>query len=285
MSTSPLVRELTSADLASLSFLTNNAEYVHRHLDWRTPLDWVGSHPFLGIERQHRLLSAVACPYIQDSVGWIRLFAFLNWNSPQLKESWDLLLQHLLDTHIYPSGYVLAGLGLQSWFSELLAGSGFTLRQNIVVLQWLDQIPQPRQLPAEIRIRPMRQQDLDRVLVVDNLAFDYIWQHTQEELSLAFLQATYATVAEMNDEIIGYQISTGTPMHAHLARLAVDPGLQRLSIGYSLVRDVLCHFTQAGISNITVNTQSDNFSSLALYKISGFYRTGEEFPVYTFSLD
>jgi len=285
MSSSPLVRQLTAADLNSLSFLTNNAEYVHRHLDWRSPLDWMGTIPFLGIERQNRLLSVLACPYVQASVGWIRLFAFLNWNSPQLRESWNLLFQQLMDTHAYPSGYVLAALGLQSWFSELLTGSGFTLRQKIIVLQWLDQIPQPRQIPSEIIIRTMRQSDLDRVLVVDNLAFDHIWQHTQEELGLAYHQASYATVAEMNEEIVGYQISTGTQFHAHLARLAVDPGLQRLSIGYGIVRDLLCHFTEAGISNITVNTQSDNFGSLALYQKMGFYRTGDEFPVYTFSLD
>ena len=285
MSTPTQVRQLTSADLASLSFLTNNAEYVHRHLDWRSPVDWVGSIPFLGIERQHRLLSVLACPYVEASVGWIRLFAFLNWNSPQLQESWDLLFCQLLETHIFPSGYLLAGLGLQSWFSKLLIGSGFSLRQNIVVLQWLDQIPQARQIASEIRIRPMQYKDLNQVLTVDNLAFDILWQHTKEELNLAFHQASYASVAEMNDEIVGYQISTGTQFHAHLARLAVDPGLQRLSIGYGLVRDILCHFTEAGISNITVNTQSDNYNSLALYQKTGFYRTGDEFPVYTYPLD
>jgi ribosomal protein S18 acetylase RimI-like enzyme len=285
MSTSPLVRQLTPADLASLAFLTNNAEYVHRHLDWRSPIDWVGSHPFLGIERQNRLLSVLACPYIQASVGWIRLFAFLNWNSPQLRESWDLLFHQLVETNVYPKGYVLAGLGLQSWFAELLVGSGFSLRQNIVVLQWLDQIPQPRPFPGEVKIRPMQAKDLDQVLLVDNLSFDYLWQHTQEELALAFQQACYATVAEMNGEIVGYQISTGTKFHSHLARLAVDPGLQRLSIGYGLVRELLCHFKEAGISNITVNTQSDNYNSLGLYQKTGFYRTGDEFPVYTFALD
>lgn len=285
MSTIPLVRQLTSADLASLSFLTSNAEYVHRHLDWRSPSDWIGSIPFLGIERQHRLLSVLACPYIKASVGWIRLFAFLNWNSPQLRESWHLLLQQVLETPIFPSGYILAGLGLQSWFSDLLVGSGFSFRQNIVVLQWHNQIPRPRPFPSEIRIRPMQEKDLSGVLVVDQIAFEDIWRHTREELELAFHQASYAAVSVMNEEIVGYQISTGTQHHAHLARLAVDPGLQRLSIGYGLVRNMLSHFSELGISNITVNTQSDNFQSLGLYQKTGFYRTGEEFPVYTFTLD
>lgn len=285
MSPSPLVRQLSAADLASLSFLTNHAEYVHRHLDWRSPSDWVGSIPFLGIERQNHLLSVLACPYIRASVGWIRLFAFLNWNSPQLRDTWDLLFHQLLETNIFPSGYVLAGLGLQSWFSELLIRSRFKFRQDIVVLQWLNQIPPARPIPTEIKIRRMQKSDLGQVLKVDNLAFEDIWQHTQDELNLAFNQAAYATVSVMNQEIVGYQISTGTQYHAHLARLAVDPGLHRLSIGYGLVRDALCHFSDQGVTNITVNTQSDNHQSLALYQKMGFYRTGDEFPVYTFTID
>jgi len=285
MPTLPLVRQVTAADITNLSSLINNAEYVHRHLDWRSPIEWAGSYPFLGIERESQWLSALACPYVHNSAGWIRLFAFLNWNTAQLRDSWNLLFRQLLDTNIFPPGYILAGLGLNSWFADLLIGSGFLLRQHIVVLQWLDPIPQPVPIPVEVKIRPMQQRDLDLVLSVDNLAFEHIWQHTREELGFAFLQATYATVAEMDEEIVGYQISTGTQFHAHLARLAVDPGMQRLSIGYGLVHDMLCHFKDAEISNITVNTQSDNYSSLALYKKIGFHRTGDEFPVYTFPID
>ena len=84
----------------------------------------------------------------------------------------------------------------------------------------------------------MQTDDLAQVLVVDNQAFDPLWHHSKTEIELAFQQAAYATVADLNGEVIAYQMSTGTPFHAHLARLAVDPGLQRLSIGYNLVSDL-----------------------------------------------
>lgn len=275
----PLVRQVTSADTANLSFLINNAEYIHRHLDWRAPLDWIGAEPFLVIDRQHRLLSALACPRIDSRVGWIRLFAFLNWNTPQLEGCWNQLFQALCAFIPPHSGYVFAALGLQPWFSGLLRGSGFYHRQDIMVLEWMGETPPLRPLPAEITIRTMLPRDLPGVLVIDNLAFDPLWRHSPNELDLAFLQAAYATVAELNGEIVAYQISTGTPFHAHLARLAVDPGLQRLSLGYGLVRDVLVHFTGLSIPNITVNTQSDNHQSLGLYQKTGFLATGEDFPV------
>jgi hypothetical protein len=71
MSSETIVRQITSDDFASLSYLVNNAEYIHRHLDWRSPLDWMGEAPFLGIERQRRLLATLACPRGQSTIGWI----------------------------------------------------------------------------------------------------------------------------------------------------------------------------------------------------------------------
>jgi [ribosomal protein S18]-alanine N-acetyltransferase len=284
MGPDPKIRQVTDADISDLSFLINNSEYLYRHLDWRTALDWVGSVPFLALERQHRLLAALACPRTQSPVGWIRVFAFLNWNHPQLRECWEVLFQNLCQILQPTQDNLIAGLGLQPWFSELLIQSGFYHRQDIVVLQWNGEMPEPRPFPAEISIRPMTAQDLPQVLVIDNTAFDFLWQHTRDELERAFSQAAYATVAEYDGEIVAYQISTGSPYHAHLARLAVDPGLQRMSLGYNIVRDLLVHFTERDISTITVNTQSDNSHSLALYQKIHFSRTGENFPVYLYPL-
>jgi ribosomal protein S18 acetylase RimI-like enzyme len=129
----------------------------------------------------------------------------------------------------------------------------------------------------------MHSADLAEVAAVDQASFAPLWHQTRSELEQALDQAAYATVAVMENAIIGYQISTSTPFHAHLARLAVHPDLQRLSIGYGIVRELLETFTRRGITNITVNTQNDNYSSQKLYEKLGFYRTGEAFPVYSLS--
>ncbi len=282
MSSESIVRRVTSADLSQISYLVNNAEYIHRHLDWRTALDWVGKEPFFGIERHGRMVAALACPRDDTGIGWVRLFASLDWNSAQLTAGWNQLFERLLDQVETGQGYTLAALGLQSWFSEALQKSGFANKQNIVVLQWMGELRENRPLPGNITIRPMLISDVALVLTVDHRAFGPLWQHSHIELEMAFQQATYASVAEMAGEIVGYQISTGTPYHAHLARLAVSPDLQRLSIGYALVWDMLDHFNQRGTTSISVNTQSDNFSSLSLYDKLGFQRTGDEYPVFTY---
>jgi ribosomal protein S18 acetylase RimI-like enzyme len=50
------------------------------------------------------------------------------------------------------------------------------------------------------------------------------------------------------------------------------------------LRDLFRYITYAGISRLSVNTQSDNQASLSLYQSTGFVRTGEAYPVYTFDV-
>jgi ribosomal protein S18 acetylase RimI-like enzyme len=124
--------------------------------------------------------------------------------------------------------------------------------------------------------------DFEAVAEVDASAFEPLWQNSLEALSRAYAQRAYATVAETSQRLVGYQISTSNPIGAHLARLAVRPETQRTGVGIALVRDLLLQFQHRGRPHITVNTQSDNLSSQALYERLGFVRTGEQFPVFVY---
>ena len=126
----------------------------------------------------------------------------------------------------------------------------------------------------------MVEEDLPEVNEIDKIAFEPLWHNSLESLTLAFNQSSLSTVAENPTQLIGYQISTAIPLSGHLARLAVRPEIQRQHIGYSLVYDMMAHFKKQGAWRITVNTQDDNFASLALYDKIGFRRTGEQFPVF-----
>lgn len=285
MSSTALVRPIMLSDRDKLNDLVASATYIHRHLDWHTPIDWVGSAPFLGIERRQRLVAALACPFVHPSVAWVRLFAYLDWSPIQLSELWQQLFFEVCDSPLFSRPYTLAALGLSPWFVNVLLKSKFMHYQNIVVLQYVGDLPAARPFPQEAVLRPMQAADLTRVLSVDNTAFEPLWQHTFDELQLAFHQAVYATVIELGGEIVAYQISSGNEFHAHLARLAVEPGLQRLSFGFHLVHDLLTHCLERETFNITVNTQSDNLKSLALYQKLAFQSTGDDYPVFTYPLD
>jgi ribosomal protein S18 acetylase RimI-like enzyme len=73
-------------------------------------------------------------------------------------------------------------------------------------------------------------------------------------------------------------------MGGHLARLAVSPDFQGLGVGYNLLFDLLKQFQRRGARCVTVNTQHDNYASLALYQKVGFTPTGETYPIYQLPL-
>jgi ribosomal-protein-alanine N-acetyltransferase len=223
----------------------------------------------------HETLAALACPPELPRHTWIRLFSARS--QAVLSKSFGLLLEKACAE--LPRGMFLTGIGLFNWFTELLI-EHFQVHQHIVILEWHGELPAPRVWPPGLRIRPMELDDLDEVHRIDNLAFEALWQNSREEVLRSLVQSSYSSVAELDRRIIGYQISTGSFFNAHLARLAIHPDLQRLSIGYLLVEELLQHFQRQAYDRITVNTQHDNAASLALYKKIGFELTGESFPVY-----
>lgn len=125
----------------------------------------------------------------------------------------------------------------------------------------------------------MHPSDLTNVYQVDRGAFEPIWRNSRRTLEKAFKGSSYATVAEGHSCILGYQISTISPLGGHIARLAVSPDQQGQGLGHALARDAVSRLKATGVPQVTVNTQSDNQRSLELYGGLGFHPTGQRFPV------
>lgn len=275
------LRQAQPSDEAMLNGFLRAEYYVHRHLDWRPGLAWLGRQPFWLLERNHLPLGVLACPPDPGSVHWIRLFGAAA--SLQPEDVWRLLFDQVLqDLANQERPPVIAALALQHWFGDLLPKTGFSHHQDIVVLTWNDQLPPPRKLHPGLRLRKLEPQDLSAAARVDEQAFEPIWRNSLESLHLAYQQAAYVTVAELNGEIIGYQLSTNSAVNTHLARLAVRPDVQRLGVAYALVTDLFAYHRAQGTWQLTVNTQHDNRASLALYDRLGFELTGEHFPVFLY---
>jgi [ribosomal protein S18]-alanine N-acetyltransferase len=277
------IRQATEDDRQKLAMLVHFEVYVHRHLDWRPPLDWLGSQPYLVAEKNGKVVAALACPPDPPNVSWLRLFAVSSQIS--LERAWQILWPAARSICLEMKSIErIAVIPLQRWFRAVLQTSDFSLTHRVVMLSW-DQrhnklISEPEF--GDIVVRQMNVDDLPLVHVVDSAAFRHEWKNSQSSLELAYRQATIATVAELDGDLVGYQISTSSPMGGHLARLAVLPGFQRKGIGSALVRDVLWQFERRGAERVTVNTQENNAASLALYQKAGFVMTGETYPVFQY---
>ncbi len=281
--TGATIRNASLDDHNKLAYLIHFDASVHRHLDYRPPLDWLGQRPFPLLESEAQIEAALACPPDPPHIAWIRLFASAYGSSSE--SAWQALWEHAY-AHIakIPGVQWAAAIPLQNWFERLLQRSAFVQTNRILMLSW-ETKSLPKAPPRTgLSIRPMSYDDIITVAQLDLDAFVPVWQNSRTCLEHAFRQASIATLAEIDGRVLGYQISTPTPIGGHLARLAVLPEWQGQGIGAALLHDLLSQFRSRGARLVTVNTQRDNLPSLALYRKYGFEATGEEYPVYQIDL-
>ena len=275
------VRPAAPSDRQQLSNLIFFENRLHRHLDWRSPLDWLGAPFYWALDDGGQITAALACPTEREGIAWVRLFVYSGrWSA---ENAWNMLWSTAREEIAGMGGAKVAVIAIQPWFQTLLTESGFENRQQIVLLEWRYQ-PKAAPETTRLRIRKMIETDLPEVETIDAASFEPLWQNPLETLQRAYAQALYATVVENENGMIGYQISTGGGQRAHLARLAVHPAVQGKGAGRALLNDLFVQLTYMGISRLSVNTQSDNQVSLSLYQRMGFVRTGEQYPVYTFDI-
>jgi ribosomal protein S18 acetylase RimI-like enzyme len=278
----PTLRPAERKDYSALSSFINSLNYLHRHLDWRDTLEWLGRSPFWICEENNQIQATLAIPPEPDDVAWVRLFAVSMHTSPD--RAWQRLFERCLeDLKKRSPAPTIVSLALREWYEDLLKRNGFIYHQDIVVFMFDDEPPAALPVNPAIHLREMNTADLEEVMAVDHLAFEPIWRLSSEDLRFAAAKSSYCTIAELDGRIIGYTMSSSSGMYAHLARLAVHPDIQRQNLGYSLVQDLLVHFiNDLSYWGVTLNTQHDNHASIALYHKVGFRETGERFPVFIY---
>ena len=266
--------------IANLIFYESNN---HRHLDWHSPLEWIGSPNYWVLEEDGRIIAALTCPEDPLHVAWIRFFGHhQNLSGHQAWSSlWDVAHREI--TYANTQTYI-AAIVVKQWFQTILLSSGFELKQSIILLELMNENIKLFSVPQGIRIRPMKDADLPAVVKVDLAAFGGFWHNTVDTLQRARSKCASAMVAEDDSGVIGYQLSTKNPLGAHLARLGVQPEAQGRGVGSALVSDLIQSLGTSQLNRLSVNTQADNAASLSLYKKLGFVRTGEHFPVLVYPM-
>lgn len=283
MVTETTVRSAKKSDQEAVEDFLNYAAAVHRHLDWRTPFDWLGNKQFLIAEKNNRISGLLICTAEPNEVYWLRVFGSINFTS--LRDNWQSLFQYFL-AQFSPQEpqLTIASIAYYDWMKRLLDDNNWKIHQRVVQLKWAEmRVPKlDKYWPSDLIIRPMESEDLNDVTRIDRSCFKFIWQQSQDVIRRAYMQSSYTTVAITDNEIAGFQISNSHKSIAHLTRLAVSPKFQGQYIGQALVQNMLNHFRKPWIHEITVNTQQDNEISMNLYKKMGFKLTTDSFPIYLY---
>jgi len=272
-------RPAVANDRLNLERLLGSSTLIHNHLDWQPAHDWLGQQPFRFAYKAEKIVGALAAPPDLAGVAWIRLMTVADGYgaAPVLDTLWESSQDSLHDLAISQVNCML----LETWVQPHLQRWGFNLFSDVVVLRRLPNRPRPTlpSLPTLV-LRPARLDDLEALAAIDNAAFTAPWQYSRNVIQQAMSQSTLVTVAELDGKLVGYQLSSGGRGGGHLARLAVSPTVQGRGVGRALVAQVVDYFERRGAPVITVNTQRNNASSLAVYRAFGFDLTGEHYEVW-----
>lgn len=275
------IRRAVPQDRPELSATLNQADYVFYHLDWSSPLEWLGKQPFWLVEDSSGIRAALALIEEPAGIAWLRIYGCRRGIFPY--EHWPALLEKCLSHFNRDNMPTVAALGLREWLIPLLEDCGFKYHQSIVTLyRKLEGEEPPFTIPSFIFVRPMEEEDLPEVAAIDQQSFEPIWQNSLPQIEISYQRARYATVAEVDGQIVGFQISTSNLFSIHLARLAVHPKFMRRHIGYALVADLIERCKRDQWWELTLNTQDDNHASLSLYQKIGFQRSDQSFSVWLY---
>jgi [ribosomal protein S18]-alanine N-acetyltransferase len=266
--------------LAIQRYLSGNV-LIHRHLDWRQPLDWLQSRDLILYLNSRREIHGLFCctPEI-DSRVWIRIFS--TRNKEVLFPVWHRLFNAFqTSTENKTTELKFLSLAYQPWMINLLELDGWEIVDTIVQFEWMGEADMEFHNNHQFKnIRRMRRRDLEHAYQIDFSSFNTTWQQSYETFVRSYNESGYATVYEQNRQIIAFQLSTISRQRSHLARIAVKKDFLRKGIGKALVRDFLRECKNQNIQKISVNTQQTNYQSIALYKMMGFEDVENSFPIF-----
>lgn len=264
--------------LQAVRDLLFHSNLVHTHLDWHDADAWIESSEATARLAWHRgqLVGVMGFSQPVNGACWVRLAAvreFFYDHESVLCELWDDLVKE-----VKPQGVELVALlVVRDWISRYAPALGFSYVEDIVTLARAGETIPPYR-PGGPIIRAAEIRDLEQLWEIDVSAFTTPWQLSRDEIRQAYRIASSCTVAVLNDELVGYQLSTLYFDGAHLARLAVSPHIQGAGVGGALLGDLLQRFFRRGVYMMTVNTQASNLRSRSLYSRFGFEPNGYDLP-------
>jgi ribosomal-protein-alanine N-acetyltransferase len=126
-----------------------------------------------------------------------------------------------------------------------------------------------------VSFRPMREDDLDSVMVIDRLSFSLPWPENSYYHDLERNPDALLWVAEINSPDNGSKVVGVIDIwlildEAHIATLAVHPDYRGRRIGARLLIKVLEEAVNRGASRAMLEVRASNQIAQALYKNYGF---------------
>ncbi len=121
-------------------------------------------------------------------------------------------------------------------------------------------------------LRPMREDDLDRVMAIELRAYPFPWT---AGIFRDCLRAGYpAWVLVQDGRIIGYGVLSVAAGEAHVLNVCIDPADQGRGYGRRLLRALVLAARGQGAQRVYLEVRPSNPHAIALYHDEGFNEIG-----------
>lgn len=245
-------------------------------------MEWIGQAPAFVAENKYGLVGCIISSIENSNVSWLRAAA-VSEGIPAgiiMKRLLLACFKALVDLNI-PA---FCAMPVEPWLYSILQDTDFSVVEYVE--SWGKTGLKTSKIGNQaVHIRPVLRQDLDILEQIEEKAHHPRWQYSVPMLELAMKEADMFTIAQLDQEIIGFQISLVMEKRGHLARLTVHPEKQGQGIGTRLLADVFAQLAKTGLTEITLNTQTDNIPSHQLYTSFGFQRISPPLRIWEYNIN
>lgn len=136
-------------------------------------------------------------------------------------------------------------------------------------------------LIERVKIRPMRVEDIDAVLAIEEQAFPTPWSRRAFYTEITENNLAHYVVVELDGIVVAYSGMWVILDEAHMTNIAVHPLYRRMGIGSLLLQEMLNRARNLGASRMTLEVRVSNAPAQRLYERFGFVKRGLRRRYYT----
>lgn len=268
------VRLLSPVDLPTITHLLSTSEYIYQRFTLEELKHILRSYPSIGLFRGESLRSFLLSQTVNPPSAWIGGFG-VSWSESRTALRFlDLQLEPLYEQLTRRGIHYLhySGNDLQNdWLYQPLRERGFTLFRQLYAYDKFD-YSIPSRGNQRVRLRRAVPQDIPILLQLEKLCFEQLWCYDAASLVDIMQTHPYFMVAELQNEIVGYQFNALDGEYGYLVRIGVHPAYNSRGIGTRLMAEAIDFFRNAHSTRIMLNTQQENTHAHRLYEWFGFVR-------------
>ncbi len=277
------IRLLTLDDSPLVERLLRTSEYIYQ----RFTLDELSSllihYPCVGLFHGASIHGFLLSQNVNPPTAWIAGFG-VSWTESRAYLSiLDKLLAFLYDElavrkvlSLHYSGNDTA----HDWLRAVLLTHGFAPYRFLYSYDKFN-YDVPSRGNQQVTVRPVNLadvpgNDMSALLALEDVCFEDLWRYD----TVAFLEIAathpYFVVAELNNQVVGYQFNAIDGEYGYFVRIAVHPSVSSQGIGARLMAEAMRFFAQQYVLRIMLNTQQENSHAHRLYEWFGFIRLQQE---------